>query len=363
MSIVGVGFCCVWLVVPCGAAAQSLHFNGGRQGVSFGGDGEASLVVAGRTVTVNDHQVLNRDESSDTVVTFSLTDVVLESLEDTGWPDGSQFVRFACKPGRKCFHIAYRCSCNGDGRRPPSESICGATANVLDQRDDDQDALSLGFGAKFPCRPSECGSFVSAVKALMSVAPTAAVPTPAPRIDCNALLSTYYRPGEVPVIPPECQRDPLSTYRPGAGNGISAPMPARSPEPVIDGPKIPSRIDFTSPLTPARPAPSVTPSAPPTSTPVTRTSIVPAPIVPAPIALTPAPRPTSRPEFTATDRANNDIARLIDDSQSLEQDLRDIEQDWHPANVLLKGPFQYPKDLIERVMKKIESVFTEPLGP
>jgi len=249
-----------WLSLACSVYASALHaqslsFNSrdGRQGVSFDGGAEATLRVEGRTVTVREHEVLNRDEFSDTIVTFSLDAVTLESLSDTGWPDDSKFVRFMCKTGISCFHVSYRCTSNG--RRPPSESICGANANVVSE--ENVDHKDFGYGQKFPCRPGECATFVSAIGRL-TAPPLTAEPRAPSSVDCNALRATYAPSGERVVLPPECvtDLDRSTTYAPGAPP--STP-PAR-PEPAIDGSKIPSRIDF-----PGR-ARSATPTAAPSDT-------------------------------------------------------------------------------------------------
>lgn len=67
-------------------------------------------------------------------------------------------------------------------------------------------------------------------------------------VDCSALATTPYPiNSQPPALPPQCMSDAeaASVYAPGAPQRIS---PSPSPEPVIDGSKIPSSIDFSPAL-------------------------------------------------------------------------------------------------------------------
>jgi hypothetical protein len=67
-----------------------------------------------------------------------------------------------------------------------------------------------------------------------------------PGVDCAALMSTYYS-GKAPALPSQCMSDVerMSVYAPGSPQQIAAIV---SPEPIIDGSKIPSVISFSPAL-------------------------------------------------------------------------------------------------------------------
>jgi hypothetical protein len=83
----------------------------------------------------------------------------------------------------------------------------------------------------FLCRPDDCRRLEAALR---NAATT----------DCNALRATALSGGQI-ILPAECQTDldRATTYQPGAASRPRA-SGSPAPEPVIDGSKIPSQIDF-----------------------------------------------------------------------------------------------------------------------
>jgi hypothetical protein len=89
-------------------------------------------------------------------------------------------------------------------------------------------------------------------------------PAPPPKVDCEALRSKYYPAGQRPQLPPECLTDidRMSVYQP-VPRRPAAPAPTAPQETVIDGSRIPSRIDFSKPAPSPVPAPVTPPVAVP----------------------------------------------------------------------------------------------------
>jgi hypothetical protein len=333
------------------AEAQQLKFDSadGREGVTFGGKLISAFSVEAGLVTVKSNEELpSGTENSDKVVTFSLADVTIEATTDTGWPDGSRFLQFKCKPGRKCFHMVYQCHSRG---RP---IICG-DSKIWET---DEEDINFGYGQKFPCRLSECDSVVAALKSAAAALAKGPGRTK-PSVDCNALRATYGKSGERPVLPAECltELERETTHKPVAPPPPGPSRPAAA-EPVIDGSKIPSRIDF-----PASGG--------------TRPLVVPTGPTPVPAAASPMPKQTSpsqaqtrkieelfsQPLRFRPDRAGSISANPFGAFPPAWRDpavkaIGDIDQAQNPANSpFLTRVVSYPARLIELVMDRIEEIW------
>jgi hypothetical protein len=208
-----------------------------------------------------------------------------------------------------------------------------------------------GISWNFLCdSAAECDAFFAAIKAAMR------------GVDCAALRATYGRPGQRTTLPPECvsELDRTTTYEP-VTPPPAAPPPPRAPETVIDGSKIPSRIDFPS-RPAASPTPAPTPPAPPPAPPVPHAEPSPRPRLD---SMTPESqtrrieailegRTPARPYVAAPPAVHHTIEPIFGDS--IAQDLRDIEQEQH---LPIRGPYHYPLAVLKVIFEKIEKIFAD----